>query len=100
MDGLIQNNRGNDRIWWLYRSTLIERKQLVLLIGPLEFGITGPYKCIRNHTYECLKKNNWGMHLKMVFKICEGMLYSSFSVKELDVIIHKNNFLILTLFIF
>ena len=27
----------------------------------------------------------------MAFKICEGILYSSFSVKELDVIVHKKN---------
>ena len=31
----------------------------------------------------------------MVFKICEGMLCSSFSIKELDVIVHKNIFLYL-----
>ena len=30
---------------------------------------------------------------KMVYKICEGILCSSFSVKELSVIVHKNYFL-------
>ena len=30
----------------------------------------------------------------MVFKICEGIPCSSFSVKELDVIVHKNIFLV------
>ena len=34
------------------------------------------------------------MQSKMVFKICERLSYSSFSVKELDVIVHKNHFLI------
>ena len=28
----------------------------------------------------------------MVFKICEGVSFSSFSVKELDVIVHENDF--------
>ena len=27
----------------------------------------------------------------MIFKICEGAACSSFSVKELDVIVHKND---------
>ena len=30
----------------------------------------------------------------MVFKICEGIPCSSFYVKELDVIVHKNIFLV------
>ena len=30
----------------------------------------------------------------MVFKICEGIPCSSFSVKELDVIVHKKYFLV------
>ena len=30
----------------------------------------------------------------MVFKMCEGISYSSFSIKELDVIVHKNIFLV------
>ena len=32
----------------------------------------------------------------MVFKICEGILCSSFSVEELDVIVHKNYFPFIT----
>ena len=32
------------------------------------------------------------MQSKMVFKICEGILYSSFSVEEFDVIVHKKYF--------
>ena len=34
-------------------------------------------------------KNNWGKQSKMVFKICEGILCSSFCVKKFDVIVHK-----------
>ena len=30
----------------------------------------------------------------MVLEMCEEMSYSSFSVKELDVIVHKNIFLV------
>ena len=37
---------------------------------------------------------------KTVFKICEGILCSSFSVNELDVIVHKKIFTYITLFIF
>ena len=33
------------------------------------------------------KKTNRGMQSKMVFKICEGILCSSFYVKEFDVIV-------------
>ena len=33
----------------------------------------------------------------MVFKMCEGVLCSSFSVKELDVIVHKKYFPCITL---
>ena len=36
---------------------------------------------------------------KMIFKICQGILCSSFSVKELDVIVHKKIFPYITLFI-
>ena len=32
------------------------------------------------------------MQSKIVFKICEGILCSSFYVKEFDVIVHKNYF--------
>ena len=34
---------------------------------------------------------------KMVFKICEGISCSSFSVKELDVIVHKKYFPYITM---
>ena len=37
---------------------------------------------------------------KMVFKICEGIPCSSFSVKELDVIVHKKYFPSTTMFNF
>ena len=68
-----------DLRWWkLY-------KQLVL---PLGSGIAGPFKWTGNHTYLGLK-NNWGMQSKMVFKMCEGIFCSSFSVKELKVIVHE-----------
>ena len=33
----------------------------------------------------------------MVFKNCEGISYSSFSVKELDVIVHENYFPCITM---
>ena len=33
----------------------------------------------------------------MVFKICEGIPCSSFSVKELDVIVHKKNIFLVQL---
>ena len=50
-----------NRIWWLYRSTLVE---VILKISsanwPLGSGITGPYKYTGNHTHLGLK-NNWGM---------------------------------------
>ena len=36
----------------------------------------------------------------MVFKICEGIPCSSFSVKELDVIVHKKYFPCTTMFNF
>ena len=39
-------------------------------------------------------KNNRGMLSKLIFKICEGISCSSFSVKELDVIVHNDFFLI------
>ena len=53
-----------NRIWWLYRSTLVE---VILTISsanwPLGFGIIGPFKWTGNHTYLGLK-NNWGMQSK------------------------------------
>ena len=60
---------------------------------PVGSGITGPYKYTGNHTYLDLKKNET-CNPKMVFKMCEGISCSSFSVKELDVIVHKKIFLV------
>ena len=37
------------------------------------------------------------MQSKMVFKICEGLSYSSFYVKEFDVIVHKKRLPCITL---
>ena len=50
-------------------------------------------ECVRNYTYWSLKITE-ACNPKMVFKICEGMICSSFSVKEFDFIVHKNYFLI------
>ena len=38
--------------------------------------------------------HNWGAQSKAVFKICEEIWCSSFHVKEFDVIVHKDYFLI------
>ena len=54
-------------------------------------GIRVPFKCTGNHTYLGLKILE-ACNPKLVFKICEGISCSSFSVKELDVIVHKNIF--------
>ena len=37
------------------------------------------------------------MQSKMIFKFCEGILCSSFYVKEFDAIVHENNFPCITL---
>ena len=55
---------------------------------PLEFGITGPYKCARNHTYWSLKITE-ACNPKMVFIICERISCSSFSVKELFISLYN-----------
>ena len=53
-----------NRIWWLYRSTLVEwYKKTSSTNWPREFGIRGTYKCARNPTYWGLK-SNWGMESK------------------------------------
>ena len=39
------------------------RKTINSTNWPLEFGISGPYKCVRNYTYRGFK-NNWGMQSK------------------------------------
>ena len=44
-----------------------------------------------NHTYWGLK-NNWGMQSKNGLQNCEGRSCSSFSVKELDVIVREHYF--------
>ena len=61
---------------------------------PLEFGSLPVYKWTGNHTYWSLKKNNPDTQSKTVFKIGEGIWFSSFYDKEFDVIVHKNYFLI------
>ena len=62
-----------------------------LPIDHLEFGVTPIYKCEGNHTYWGLK-NNWGMKSETVFKVCEGISFSSFYVEEFHVIVHKKYF--------
>ena len=59
-------------------------------------GIRRPFKCTGKHTYWGLK-NNRGVQSKNVFKICEGIPCSSFSVKELDIIVHKRYFPCITM---
>ena len=77
-----------NRIWWLYRSTLVEViKTISSANWPLGSGIIGPFKWIGNHTYLGLK-NNWGMQSKNGLQNVWGNI---FSVKELDVIVHKKN---------
>ena len=53
-------------------------------------------QCTGNHTYLGLK-NNRGMQSKMVLMMSEGISCSSFSVKELDVIVQKKYFSCITL---
>ena len=87
----------NNRIWWLYRSALLEwYKQLILPIDHYSLGSKDPTNALKNHTY-------WGLKIteacnpKMVFKNCEGISCSSFSFKELDVIINGNYFPCITM---
>ena len=49
-----------------------------------------------NHTYLGLKIK-WGMQSKNGLQMCEGISYSSFSVEELDVIVHKKYFPCITM---
>ena len=70
-----------NRIWCLYRSTLVKSYKIVSVNWPLQFGITPTYE--GNHTYRDLK-NNWAMQSKIFFKICEGISCSSFYAKEFD----------------
>ena len=82
---------------WLYRSTLVEVISTISSANwPLGSGIMGPFKWTGNHTYLGLN-NNWGMQSKNVFKMCEGISFSSFSVMELDVIVQKKYFPCITL---
>ena len=59
-------------------------------------GINTPFKCTGNHTCWGLK-NNWGIQSKNGLESCEGIPCSSFSVKELDVIVHKRYFYCITM---
>ena len=57
-----------NRIWWLYRSTLVEViEKISSAYWPLGSGIVGPFKWTGNHTYLGLK-NNWGMQSKNGFQ--------------------------------
>ena len=77
----------SNRIWWLYRSTLVEVIWTISSANwPLESGIRGTKKCTGNHTYLGLKKKTETCNPKMVFKICEGISCSSIAVNKLDVI--------------
>ena len=81
-----------NRIWWLYRSTLVEVIQTISSANwPPGSGIIGPFKWTGNHIYLGLKITET-CNPKMVFKVCEGISCSSFCVKELDVIVHKKYF--------
>ena len=58
----------SNRIWWLYRSTLVEVIEKISSANwPLGSGIVGPFKWTGNHTYLGLK-NNWGMQSKNGFQ--------------------------------
>ena len=75
------------RIWWLYRPALVEYyEQLVLPIDHYIFGAS-QHTNVPETTHMACKS-------KIVFKICEGISCYSFYVKEFDVIVHKNIFLI------
>ena len=53
-----------NRIWWLYRSTLVEVIETINSANwPLGSGIIGSFKWTGNHTYLGLR-NNWGMQSK------------------------------------
>ena len=63
-------NAGNVSIWWRHHDLVtiqIFSGGIISIISsanwPLQSGITGPYKCVRNHTYWGLR-NNWGMQFK------------------------------------
>ena len=77
-----------DLLWW--NNVNNQFYQLTTRVS-YQRGIRRPFKCTGNHTY-------WGLKIteacnpKMVFKICEGIPCSSFSVKELDVIVHEKIF--------
>ena len=77
-------------LWW----NNVNNQFCQLTTGVLyQRGIRRPFKCTGNHTYWGLT-NNWDMQSKNGLQICEGIPCSSFSVKELDVIVHKNIFLV------
>ena len=70
--------------------------QLVLPVDHWSLGAS-EHTNVPETTHIGVKKNNWGMQSKMVFKICEGILCSSFYVKEFNVIVHKKYFPCITL---
>ena len=76
-----------------------QKQTLVFGFWPWNFFLgffVGTLLQIKNHTYWGLK-NNWGVQSKNGLKICEGILCSSFSVKELVVIVHKKYFPCITI---
>ena len=75
-------------LWWNNINT--QFCQLTARVW-YQMGIRGPFKCTGNHTYWCIKITE-ACNRKMAFKICEGISCSSFSVKELDVVVHKTYF--------
>ena len=80
-----------DLLWWNNANN--QFCQLTTRVS-YQRGIRWPLKCTGNHTYWGLK-NNWGMQSKN--GLCEGIPCSSFSVKELDVIVHKEYFPCITM---
>ena len=78
---IIAFNHIYNMIWRLYKSTPEEwYKNLALPTDRYIWGI---------QTTVLGSKHNWAMQPKMVFKIYEGILCSSFYVKEFDVIVKK-----------
>ena len=90
---LIGFGDNTDLLWW--NNVNNQFCQLTTRVS-YQRGIRRPFECTGNHTY-------WGLKIteacnpKMVFKICEGIPCSSFSVKELDVIVHKRYFPCITM---
>ena len=89
-----------NRIWWQYRSTVAEWcKQSVLPIDQYSLASEGVQSTLQMYwkPHTLGSKITEAFNPKLVFKVCEGIPCSSFSVKELDVIVHKKYFPCITI---